>query len=1160
MTEIVDILDAKFLEFLQEKLVKLCKGKVSIVFEDLQSRPITGRFPKVRVFAPRKEGNVCQCMIDCPENEKGQLKCLLSDASGANMARTNKKGYLYRCHQGRGVPNFLFPIVIWPEEVIGYLYVGQFVFKELSDAQRQAFLKKLEKSGYIIEDPKRFVSGWSETDYREFYEYVIEPRLREQEDFKYPRFKKLIADQVKYYGLSPDEFFDIVKFIEGLASELSNLGNALHTLTSIVEIERRLSPFQWSKHYFALSELRNAAYLAINRNISDKNGVQKMGELLKEKSLGILMDCKNYEDEYIGELTKPYMIGIIKPDKDVTDCILQFYARGLTFEAILYSKLRDITQRSAIVQDLTGKGDELIHSLFNVLSSCGQQFEALRELVKELFLEMYREKEVRVLLKDKLVPCMLPLFKSDEDLKTWLVDHGIADLSVRDYEHKVVSFSRTLDLIVDDMESTWKELKQVNQSLANRLKRITETVFVDLGYLAKYVRFVNSLRTYLSKKISDDRLGMRNSQYLKAYKVFLNSGGLTSTHKAALIEQQKWLAQRNEEGPIGMELEKELEEKVEKTRSLVARFIGARTSDSIVFTHNTTSSIDLVLRGLLKPGDEILTTDLEHDVVYYLKEYYEKHLGCNFVIVPVSKNLLEGKEWLSVFTKKISRRTKLIIMSHILFSTGTILPIKKVVKECRKASEKLGPRKIFILVDGAHAVGNVKVNVEDIGCDFYAFDGHKWLLGPEGTGILYCKEEYLRVDNPFGIHLPISTAYMVSPKYAPKKHDGKIYELGTMNVANIIGLGASVDALSKLKFSEIAHWRKILINKFSEAIKGSRWKIINPRDAIITGMVCLQINGDERRETYEKVVSLLGKSNIIVRYLENPPCIRLCIHHHNNETDIKIVAFHLKALLEGVNVHIGNHEKIGIKLRDIIQSFLAPNKPSSLASFVGLNLFSIPGAGKSYVVRRILEDLKNDNIIKNDITIRAKDILKLQSPEAEFASIIDNAWKETPAVIFIDEADALFEEKQKGILGIFNDESTRILKDKSARIVFITAENDPYAIYESAATRLKLAYFPLPDYETRLKYLQNLARGRNCSSELLLTEIARLTKGYSMRDLKNLWEMTVEKAEEPVLRPEHFHMSLESLKKTASDEILRKYADMIRNLKPKLFTGEIEID
>jgi L-cysteine/cystine lyase len=1155
MTDLKMILNESFLEFLQEKIAKLCNGKISVVFEDLNAKPITTKLPRERVFAPRDEGNVCKQMIDNPANKNAQLKCWLSDAQGATMANMLKKGYLYRCHQGKGFPNFLFPIVIWPDEVVGYLYVGQFVFKEFSKEEEKEFLERLKAFGYQVGDPERFISGWTETELKEFYNYIIDsPALRKQKDFSYDRFKELILNQKKHYGLSMDEFFDIIEFIQGLANELSALGNALYILKTIVEIESYLSPFLSAKYESVISELQNVAMMACGRASGQKEELQNIVNAMKEKEIDVLMDVKAYEDQYLEKLIEPYIFGILKSDEVMKSNILEFYARNIVLEAIVYCKIRDKFGNRDIIQKKIQEGDALLETLFDSLSSCGQLFKAVTETIRELFLKMYFTKEVSVLLNNKFSSCLTPLFEDEDALKKWLLDHGITGITL-EARKKRVSFTRTFDVMVEEMKSLLINLKNLNKNLCNLLKT-KETKFVDLGELALYVKFVNSLRRHMSKIVSEDKCRTRQSIYLKANKIFLNSGGLTPTHRDSLKEQQKWILYRSEEGPIGLTVEGELEERVELARRLVKDLINAESNDCVLFTHNTTSSIDMVLRSILKPGDEVLTSDAEHDVVYCLAEYYQKHLGCNFRIVKIAENLLNGEDWISKFIDEISPSTRLILLSHITFCTGSLLPIKEVIKRVNEESKRLG-QKIFVLIDGAHAVGNIKVDVQELGCDFYAFDGHKWLLGPEGTGMLYCKEEYIKEGDAYGVHMPVATAFTTSPNCSPKKNNNQNYELGTMNASNIIALGQAIKAFLELDIQECMKWRRYLTEKFAENIKNSRWKIININDARDTGILCLQIDGCAKEETYQKIVKILDGRNVTVRYISKPPCIRVCINHFNNETDIKIAAFHLKALLEGANRHIGNHEKISIKIKEEIQSFMAQTRQSGLDGCMGLSLFSVPGAGKSYLVEKILKELKKEKAIKEFFIIRGRDVLKEDRPEKVFSQIIYNAQQSAPSIIFIDEADKLLNENQKSILGIFNEECSNIERKRS-RIVFITAENDPY-FPENARRRLKLAYFPLPDFETRLKYLQDLVKCVQCSSDILLTQIARYTEGFSMDELKKLCGMAIRRAGDSILKPEHFQESFELLQRTVSENLLRKYDRMIDDLKPMLFTGEIEL-
>lgn len=172
-----------------------------------------------------------------------------------------------------------------------------------------------------------------------------------------------------------------------------------------------------------------------------------------------------------------------------------------------------------------------------------------------------------------------------------------------------------------------------------------------------------------------------------------------------------------------------------------------------------------------------------------------------------------------------------------------------------------------------------------------------------------------------------------------------------------------------------------------------------------------------------------------------------------------------------------------------------------------------------------MKDLKKKGI--QNFTA-SKTLLGSKNPDKELLSVFDQAWKNKPAVVFIDEADSWLGKEQKDCLGAFNKWVDKILNDKKASICVLAAENDPQAIFGSAARRLMSVYFPLPDRETRLKFLQEAARGRNCSSQVLLPQIARLTEKFSWSDLIRLWNTTLEEAKNDMISPAHFQKGLES--------------------------------
>lgn len=172
----------------------------------------------------------------------------------------------------------------------------------------------------------------------------------------------------------------------------------------------------------------------------------------------------------------------------------------------------------------------------------------------------------------------------------------------------------------------------------------------------------------------------------------------------------------------------------EANRTAIGQFIGAKGAD-ICLTNNTTMGLAMVLLGLpLKQGDVVLTTDQEHwSLISPLTFLSKRGIQTNYVKIDVP--LKNDESVVKAFEAKISDRTRVIVVSHITWSTGTRLPIRQLCELARNRKKK-----IITVIDGAHALGALSLDMTKLGCDFYATSGHKWLNGPPGTGLLYIRK------------------------------------------------------------------------------------------------------------------------------------------------------------------------------------------------------------------------------------------------------------------------------------------------------------------------------------------------------------------------------------------------------------------------------------
>ncbi len=228
----------------------------------------------------------------------------------------------------------------------------------------------------------------------------------------------------------------------------------------------------------------------------------------------------------------------------------------------------------------------------------------------------------------------------------------------------------------------------------------------------------------------------------------------------------------------------------EEARARAARFINAKVPDEIVFTRGTTEGINLVANAWgmknLKQGDVILLTEMEHHSNLVPWQLIAQRTGAEIAYVPVNGD--EGLLDLSQLDSLLARRVKIFSMVHISNSLGTLNPVAEF---CARARQ----RGIVTVVDGAQSAGHCPVDVQAIGCDFFAFSGHK-ICGPTGIGVLYGRQELLDAMPPYqgGGEMILSVGYDKTEfKQAPHR-----FEAGTPDISGPIGLSVAMDYLDRI--------------------------------------------------------------------------------------------------------------------------------------------------------------------------------------------------------------------------------------------------------------------------------------------------------------------------------------------------------------------------
>jgi cysteine desulfurase/selenocysteine lyase len=244
-------------------------------------------------------------------------------------------------------------------------------------------------------------------------------------------------------------------------------------------------------------------------------------------------------------------------------------------------------------------------------------------------------------------------------------------------------------------------------------------------------------------------------------------------------------------------------EAYEEARTKVARFLGCGCHREVVFVRGTTEAINLVASSFVRPrlaaGDEVLITALEHhsNIVPWQLVCEEK--GARLVVAPIDDR---GEVILCEFERLLSSRTRIAAFAHVSNALGTVNPVREMAALARRHG-------VPTLVDGAQAVPHLKIDVGELGCDFYAFSAHK-MYGPSGIGALWAKLEHLEAMPPYqgGGEMITSVSFERTTFNAPPHK----FEAGTPNIAGAVAFGAAVDYLLGLGLEAVgAHEHELLL-------------------------------------------------------------------------------------------------------------------------------------------------------------------------------------------------------------------------------------------------------------------------------------------------------------------------------------------------------------
>ena len=375
------------------------------------------------------------------------------------------------------------------------------------------------------------------------------------------------------------------------------------------------------------------------------------------------------------------------------------------------------------------------------------------------------------------------------------------------------------------------------------------------------------------------------SEEFQTDKTYLNNASVSVMPKTSIEAMKQFLIDYSEMGPDSPESEIFIKGLWEKTRTSIAKVVKCNP-DEIIITQSVTDGINIVANGMKFENDSniiIRGGEHEHHANYFPWLKLQKKIDVRSL--PVDEN--GGFEY-SDLKKVLDEKTKLVALSHGLYNSGLILPVKEIGKELQKEN-------IPYFLDTAQTVGCIgEFDFADTGCDFMSFNGSKWLCGPMGTGVFYCKREssdLLEPSNIGGETAETNENGELTYKELPDR-----FQAGFRNYVGLAGMESSVTFLQNLGWNNIRNHIISLSNLFIDEIgKISESKVFCPEDeSERTSIVSFEI----KKHDPEKIVSELAQKGIIVakREIYEKPVLRISPHIYNTKDEILSLVEELKKL------------------------------------------------------------------------------------------------------------------------------------------------------------------------------------------------------------------------------------------------------------------------
>jgi L-cysteine/cystine lyase len=373
--------------------------------------------------------------------------------------------------------------------------------------------------------------------------------------------------------------------------------------------------------------------------------------------------------------------------------------------------------------------------------------------------------------------------------------------------------------------------------------------------------------------------------------VYLNTGTCGPLPRRTVAAMQETIVEELEQGRIAPNHYPGIMAAKTAAKEAVAAVLGC-TPEDVAIAGRTTDGMNIAIAGYRwQRGDEIITSNIEHPGGLMPTFLTKRRYGTRVRVANIGVGELKTTDTVRAFERLVTPRTRMIVISHISYTTGAVLPVKEI-------TEMAHSHDVLVAVDAAQSFGSLPLNMDELGADFYACPGQKWICGPEGTGSLYVRPSSIgEIEQTFGGGMQWGSLDYYGASFTPAAGAGR-FDVGSYNLSLLVGQKVSTEwirdevgldwAYARIKrLGEYAH-------KTLRAMKGVT--VVTPEEHM-AGLVTFTVDGITPADLKNR---LLTEYNVTIRdvnkYINNPDALRLATGFYNTEEDVDKLAAGITAI------------------------------------------------------------------------------------------------------------------------------------------------------------------------------------------------------------------------------------------------------------------------